>query len=98
MQILTIIRIICLFFLSFFFRRCRETEVRICCHLDRVDVMYQMRFNLNTKFLLKLMKNFSFLYISVCFFSCRTYEDERGVSDVSYSEDIDVMLLWPEIM
>ena len=38
-EILTHIHIICLFFLSFFSRRCREAEVRICCHLDCVDVM-----------------------------------------------------------
>ena len=39
-QILTHIHIICLFLLSFFFRRCRKAEVRIFCHLDRFAVMY----------------------------------------------------------
>ena len=53
-QILTHIHIICLSFLSFFFRRCRETKVIICFHLDFVDVMCQMWFHLITKFYLKL--------------------------------------------
>ena len=44
------------FFLSFFFRRCRETEVRICCHLDCVDVMFQIWYYLITNFHLKLMQ------------------------------------------
>ena len=45
------------FFLSIFFRRCREREVRICCQLDFVDVMYQIWFHRNKKkFYLKLMK------------------------------------------
>ena len=48
------------FFLSFFFRRCRETEVRICCQLDCVDVMYQIWFHLNKKFQSKLMKFLAF--------------------------------------
>ena len=60
-QILTHFYIIYLFFLSFFFRRCRETEVRICCHLDCVDVMCQIWFHLNTKILLKADKILSFL-------------------------------------
>ena len=55
-EILTHIHIICLFFLSFFSRRCRETEVRICCHLDCVDVMFQIWYNLITNFHLKLMR------------------------------------------
>ena len=60
-QILTHIPIICLFFLSSFFRRCWETEVRICCQLDCVDVMCQIWFHLNTKILLKADKILSFL-------------------------------------
>ena len=55
-EILTHIHIICLFFLSFFSRRCRETEVRIRCHLDCVDVIFQIWYHLITNFHLKLMK------------------------------------------
>ena len=66
-QILTHIHIICHFFLPFFFRRCRETEVGICCHLDSVDVMYQIWFNLNTKFHLNLMKFQLFISIHMLF-------------------------------
>ena len=90
-QILIHIHIICLSFLSFFFRRFRETKVVICFHLDCVDVMCQIWFHLITKFYLKLMK-------FVCFLKCRTYEDERGVYDVSNSKNIEVMLVWPEII
>ena len=62
-QILTHIRIICLFFpFVLFFRRCRETEVRICCQLDFVDVMYQIWFYRNKKkILLKADEILSFL-------------------------------------
>ena len=63
-QILTHIHIICLFFLSFFFRRCRETEVRIYWHLDSVAVMCQIWFHLNTKLHLKLMKLSAFFKYS----------------------------------
>ena len=66
-QILTHIHIICPFFLPFFFRRCRETEVGICCHLDSVDAMYQIWFNLNTKFHLHLMKFSAFYKYSYAF-------------------------------
>ena len=66
-QILTHIHIICLFFLSFFFSRCWETEVRICCHLDCVDVMCQIWFYLSTKFYLKLMKFSAFYKYSYAF-------------------------------
>ena len=55
-QIFTHIHITGLFVLSFFFRRCRETEVRICCQLDCADLMYQIWFNLDKKFQTKLMK------------------------------------------
>ena len=55
------------FFLSFFFRRCRETEVRICCHLDCVDVMCQIWFYLSTKFYLKLMTFSAFYKYSYAF-------------------------------
>ena len=60
-KILTHIPIICLFFLSSFFRRCRETEVRIYWHLDCVDVMCPIWFHLNTKFHLKLNSTFRML-------------------------------------
>ena len=66
-QILTHIHIICLFFLSFFFRRCRETEVRICCQLDYVDVMCQIWFHLGTKFRLRLIKSSVFYKYSYAF-------------------------------
>ena len=59
-QIFTHIHITGLFVLSFFFRRCRETEVRICCQLDCVDVMYQIWFHLNKKLQSKLMKFLAF--------------------------------------
>ena len=67
-QILTHIHIICLFFLSFFFSRSRETEVRIYWHLDCVDVMCQIWFHLNTKFQSKLVKFLAF-YNYFCAFS-----------------------------
>ena len=66
-QILTHISIICLFFLSSFFRRCRETEVRICFHLDCVDVMCQIWFHLTQKFYLKLIKFSAFYKYSYAF-------------------------------
>ena len=69
-QILTHIPIICFFsfvFLSFFFRRCRETEVIICFHLDCVVILCQIWFDLNTKFYLKLMKFSAFCKYSYAF-------------------------------
>ena len=66
-QILTHIHIICLFFLSLFFRRWRETEVGDCCHLDCVDVLYQVWYHLNTEFLSKLMKFRAFYTYSYAF-------------------------------
>ena len=50
------------------------------------------------KVLLKADEILSFLKIFVCFLKCRTYEDERGVYDVSNSKNIEVMLVWPEII
>ena len=66
-QILIHIHIICLSFLSFFFRRFRETKVVICFHLDCVDVMCQIWFHLITKFYLKLMKFSAFYKYSYAF-------------------------------
>ena len=66
-QILTHILIICLFFLSSFSRRRRETEVRIYWHLDCVAVMCQIWFHLNTKLHLKLMKLSAFFKYSYAF-------------------------------
>ena len=66
-QILTHIHIICLSFLSFYFRRCRETKVIICFLLDCVDVMCQIWFHLITKFYLKLMKFSAFYKYSYAF-------------------------------
>ena len=84
-QTLTHVHIICLFFLSFFFSRCRETEVRICCHLDCVDIMCQIWFHLDTKFHSKLMKFSAFYKYSNALLIVGLYEDERGVYDVSNS-------------
>ena len=99
-KILTHIHIICLFFpFVFFFRRCWETEVRIRCHLDCVDVMFQIWYHLITNFPLKLMRfSARHKYLYAFSINCRTYEDERGVSYVSYRQNIEVMLVWPVIM
>ena len=67
-QILTHIHIICLFFLSFFFRHWRETVVRIRFYLDFVDVIYQIWYHLNTKFHLELMKFLAFYRYSHAFY------------------------------
>ena len=63
-QTLTHIHIICLLFFSFFFRHCRETEVRICSQLHCVDVMYQIWYH---PFHLTLVKFSSFNKYSYAF-------------------------------
>ena len=44
-----------------------ETEVRMCCQLDCVDVMYQIWFHLNKHFHFKLTKFSGFYRYSYAF-------------------------------
>ena len=97
-QILTHIHIICLFFPFVFFQallgnRGKNLALGLCrCNVPDMVSSYN-------KLPLKLMR-FSARHKYLCAFSinCRTYEDERGVSYVSYRQNIEVMLVWPVIM